>query len=204
VSPIVGIQWWVPIPWILGLVAVFIAGFAYRRTHLPSVRLVFVSSAGLAHAPDWGNVWHITLKLLSTGADLYGLQVFLEIHYKRGQDRTNWPDVLALHFYPVAELTSPLKKGQDAQFVLTDTHLKEALRLNSGYYCLPTELPSRRVFISVYGAGDRLITRLPARKFRKELEAFCSASIDAVRRGAAKEGWSSDYRQPMKVEDVWK
>lgn len=81
-------------------------------------------------------------------------------------------------------------------FELTDLHLKKALSLNGGYYCLPCELPTRRVSVAVYQSGERLVKRVSARGFRGALLTFCSQSSEAVRKGEDSSGWSHHYDQP--------
>jgi len=190
-----GFQWWTPIPWLLATVSIAIALVALRRSRHSAARFHRIDAFGLHSPPDFPEVWHLSVDILCTGADIFEPQLYLECYYGRARHRSSWPDVLALEFYPAAPVRDAIKNGQVVRFDLTDDHLKRALELNGGYFCLPSRLRRRRARLAFYGSGNRLIAATSSRAFREALRRFESLAGPYVRTGERAEGWSHQYVQ---------
>ncbi len=188
-------QWWTPIPWILAAVGITIAIIAFLRSRYPALKINHISAVGIHRAPDWNEIMNLFLRFTCIGSDLYDVKVVLECYYRAKRHRSYWPDVLVLKFNPKIELQNPIKNGQSCDFELDDTNLKEALQSNSDYYCIPSQLPNRRVSIAIYRSGDILVKRISSKHFKEELKIFDSLSEMYVRKGNDRFGWSHYYDQ---------
>ena len=195
-SASLGLEWWTPIPWILAGLAIAFAVFVFYRNRYAVAKFHDITSYGTASPPEFNEVWELNVEVLCCGADIFDPHLFLECYYRPSRTRHNWPDVLALELHPVVAAVNPIKNGQVVRYQLTDNHLKRALELNEGYFCLPSELPRRRTRLALYASGNRLIATTSSLAFRRFFKLFCKPSASFVRVGEEKGGWSHQYVQP--------
>ncbi len=170
-------QWWQLVTCILAAIGITVAIFAIRRGRYSVVKVLELSGHGSSKAPDWKSRGVVEAKLASVGADLFDVEVMLEIDYTR--ERT-FSLVLKLPFEPIGELPNPWKNGLTITFQLDDKELSDNLRISHGYYCEPSKMPVKKVAIVVYKSGGREVLRISSRKLQKLLKLYDDSCREAL------------------------
>jgi hypothetical protein len=117
--------WWTPLPWLLTAIAITIAIIAFRRGRLASVRIHSMEVNCLGRGPSYDYHEYFRVELLCTGADVYGLELFLECDHSYREHGRQQPLVRKFEFKPLGELPVPLKNGQVVAFELGDHDFRD-------------------------------------------------------------------------------
>jgi hypothetical protein len=167
-----GLTVWTVVGWAIAAGFGAVAVLNYRRSHFPSIRVTNVRSFGRSGPRDDRSEHYLALDILSFGADVYGLQVFLEARYSTPQD--NSPLAARLQFDVIGTLPDPLKKGQHVGFELPHWKLRDYPfdSRDRGRRPVLRRLPTGSVAIVVYHAGRRVLERVPAGDFEEALAQF--------------------------------
>ncbi len=190
-----GLDWWVPIPWIIGIVSLTLAIVAFRRTRYPAIRIRIRSLGYLQRSPEQDSHAYLGLEITSLGSDIFDLRAYLEVDtlFWVRKRRSRWlpkvPMTTTAKFafrpatFPTKQtdpIPDPVKNGQVIRFELTD-HEIQSVALRHRYWRLPSQRWPGRVRITVYHSSDRKLLVRKAWWFRRTIRSFDYGSLAALR-----------------------
>lgn len=162
------------ISWVLAFAALCVALLNFRRSRYPRVkfyRLVAECYAGLES--DWKYHMYFHLHVLSTGADVFDLKVFLECDHSYRHHGRKIPLLRKFEFEPLDAVPSPFRNGQVLRMRLSDKHFRNLEEQHYADTRTPADLSPSRVRLVAYHSGGRELAVRSSWRFRKVVKSFC-------------------------------
>lgn len=177
-----GVEWWVPIPWLLAGIGIAIALLNFRRSRHPGIRIHRMRTDCLGKYPDWAYHEYFTVEILCVGADIFDLSVLLESKrpiWHRTRSWIGWSRMMIVErqeFKPKGDLPNPVKNGQVVVFELSDHFMCNWRATGHGghLYRCPSQLWPWCVRIVAYHSGRRLLLKRSSWRFPRVLRQFDS------------------------------
>jgi len=180
--------WFTPVAWVIGIGSIIVAILGYRRSHLPLIKVRGVYGEFLQVIDSPREDRFIRIDLESCGADIFEIAVSLEVFYVedvlklQGQilppgyeldvplgREVVYASTCRTPFIPLGkDLPNPFKKGQHITMELPAGLLHELYERHPQIPKASTMSPSH-VSIVITAAGNRVLKRIPLRKFKKLL-----------------------------------
>jgi hypothetical protein len=172
------LDWWTPVPWLIGAFAIGVSIYAFRRNRHPSVAVLRMATDCLAKFPEWDYHDYLTVELTCRGADIYDFELFLEcthLYWYRTGKVFSWrlgSVTRRYQFEPKQPLPNPFKNGQVIALVLPDHHFRNLRDRKIVDPRTPSQLWPRSVRLVAYHAGKRRLLSISSWRFWRLLRSF--------------------------------